>query len=173
MIEIEVKVKANLRAVEKRLTEEGANLVSEERHIDTYYNAPHRNFSETDEALRLRSTGRENMLTYKGPRFGTASKSRREITLSVALEPTEELLSSLGFSQFGQVAKSRRNYELGGLSVSLDDVENLGTFIEIEALAEGKDFQFHEKRVMELLERLGFSQGEIIRDSYLELIYGK
>jgi adenylate cyclase class 2 len=173
MIEIEVKVKADLKGVEERLIEEGADFVNEERQIDTYYNAPDKDFAETDEALRLRSVGRKNMLTYKGPRFNTASKSRKEVTLSVSRKPIEELLSSLGFSRFGQVIKLRRNYRLGDLSVSLDEVENLGTFMEIEALAEEKDLEFHEKRVIELLEKLGVSQDEIIRDSYLELIYGK
>jgi len=173
MIEIEVKVKADLKAIEKRLVEEGANLVSEERQIDTYYSAPHKDFAQTDEALRLRSVGRKNTLTYKGPRLGTVSKSRKEIVLSVPRKPIEELLGSLGFSKFGQVIKSRRNYELGSLSVSLDNVKNLGTFMEIEALAEERDFETHERRVIELLEKLGFSQGEIIRQSYLELIYGK
>ncbi len=173
MIEIEVKVKTDLKGVEERLIEEGADFVNEERQIDTYYNAPDRDFAETDEALRLRSVGRKNMLTYKGPRFNTASKSRKEVTLSVSRKPIEELLSSLGFSRFGQVIKLRRNYRLGDLSVSLDEVENLGTFMEIEALAEEKDLEFHQKRVIELLEKLGVSQDEIIRDSYLELIYGK
>jgi adenylate cyclase class 2 len=173
MIEIEVKVRANLEVVEKRLIEEGANLVSEEQQIDSYYNAPHRDFSQTDEALRLRSVGRKNILTYKGPRLGIVSKSRKEIALSVSRKPMEELLGSLGFSKSGQVIKSRKNYKLGDLSVSLDDVKNLGTFIEIEALAEERDFEFHEKRVIGLLEKLGFSQGEIIRQSYLELICSK
>ena len=66
--------------------------------------------------------------------------------------------------------KLRSNYRLGDISVSLDDVENLGTFMEIEALAEEKDFELQEKRVLELLEKLGFSEGDIIKDSYLELI---
>jgi len=173
MIEIEVKVKADLKAVEKRLLQEGADFMNEERQIDSYYNAPDRNFAQTDEALRLRSVGRKNMLTYKGPRLDTASKSRKEVTVSVTRKRTEELLSSLGFSKFGQVTKVRRNYRLGDISVSLDEVENLGTFMEIEALAEEKDLEFHEKMVIELLEKLGVSEGDIIRDSYLELIYGK
>jgi len=173
MIEIEVKVKADLKAVEKRLLQEGADFVNEERQIDSYYNAPDRNFAQTDEALRLRSIGKKNMLIYKGPRLDTASKSRKEVTVSVTRKRTEELLSSLGFSKFGQVTKVRRNYRLGDILVSLDEVENLGTFMEIEALAEEKDLEFHEKRVLELLEQLGVSQDETIRDSYLELIYGK
>jgi adenylate cyclase class 2 len=173
MMEIEVKVKADLKEVEKRLVEEGASFVNEERQIDTYYNAPHRDFAETDEALRLRSVGRKNMLTYKGPRLNALSKSRKEITLSASREPTEELLSLLGFSKFGQVLKARRSYELGGLLVSLDNVEDLGTFVEIEAVGEEKDFEFHEKRVVEMLKKLGFREGEILRDSYLELIYGR
>ena len=173
MIEVEVKVKAELKEVEKRLKEEGAILLAKERQIDTYYNAPHRDFSETDEALRLRSVGRKSTLTYKGPRVDPVTKSRKELTLSVTRQPVEELLSSLGFSKFGRVIKSRKNYKLGNFLVSLDDVENLGTFVEIEALAEEKDFEFHKKGVIELLEKLGFSQDEIITDSYLELIYGK
>ena len=172
-MEIEVKVKADLKEVEKKLLEEGANFVNEERQIDTYYNAPHRDFAVTDEALRVRSVGRKNMLTYKGPRLDALSKSRKEITLSVSREPTEGLLSSLGFSKFGQVSKLRRNYKLGDILISLDDVEGLGTFVEIEAVGEEKDFEFHEKRVVELLKRLRFREGEIIRDSYLELIYEK
>ncbi len=173
MMEIEVKVKADLKEVEKKLVEEGADFVNEEQQIDTYYNAPHRDFAVTDEALRVRCVGRKNMLTYKGPRLDALSKSRKEITLSVSREPTEELLRCLGFSKFGQVIKARRNYELGDLLVSLDNVEDLGTFVEIEAVGEEKDFEFHEKRVVGLLEKLGFSEGEIIRESYLELIYSK
>jgi adenylate cyclase class 2 len=173
MMEIEVKVKAELKEVEKRLVGEGADFVNEERQIDTYYNAPHRDFAETDEALRLRFVGRKNMLTYKGPRLDALSKSRKEITLSVSREPTEELLSSLGFSKFGQVSKLRRNYELGDISISLDNVDGLGTFVEIEAVGEEKDFEFHERRVVEMLKKLGFREGEIVRDSYLELIYGR
>ena len=173
MIEIEIKVKADLKAVEKRLIDEGARFVNEERQIDSYYNAPDRDFAQTDEALRLRSVGRKNMLTYKGPRLDTASKSRKEVTLSVSRKPIEELLSSLGFSKFGQVTKLRRNYRLGDMLVSLDDVDNLGAFLQSDALAEEKDFEFHEKRVLELLEKLRFSEGDIIKDSYLELIYGK
>ena len=172
-MEIEVKVRADLKEVEKKLLEEGANFVNEERQIDTYYNAPHRDFAETDEALRLRSVGRKNMLTYKGPRLDALSKSRKEITLSVSRRPTEELLGSLGFSKFGEVTKLRRNYKLGGLLVSLDDVKKLGAFVEIEAVGEEEDFEFHEKSVVELLKKLGFSETEIIRDSYLELICSK
>jgi adenylate cyclase class 2 len=173
MMEIEVKVKADLEEVEKRLVEGGANFVNDERQIDTYYNAPHRDFAETDEALRLRSVGRKSTLTYKGPRLDALSKSRNEITLSVSREPTQDLLASLGFSKFGQVTKFRRNYRLGDLLVSLDDVKTLGTFMEIEAVGEEKDFEFHEKKVVEALKTLGFGEGEIIRGSYLELVYGK
>lgn len=54
MYEVEVKVPADLDAVRGRLRELGAEPLGTVRQVDTYYDAPHRDFAATDEALRVR-----------------------------------------------------------------------------------------------------------------------
>lgn len=54
MYEVEVKVRADHDAVRDRLEARGAEHLGTVEQVDTYYDAPHREFAETDEAVRLR-----------------------------------------------------------------------------------------------------------------------
>ena len=54
MYEVEIKVPAELDGVRDRLRAVDAERVGARRQRDTYYDAPHREFAETDEALRGR-----------------------------------------------------------------------------------------------------------------------
>jgi adenylate cyclase class 2 len=60
MYEVEVKVPADHDGVRKRLSELNAVALGRVRQVDTYYDAPHRDFAETDEALRLRREARKS-----------------------------------------------------------------------------------------------------------------
>lgn len=54
MYEVEVKLRADRETVRARLAEAGAVREARVTQVDTYYDAPHRDFAETDEALRIR-----------------------------------------------------------------------------------------------------------------------
>ena len=74
MIEIEVKARVkDFLAIKKMLDQIGALRIKNEHQIDTYFNAPHKDFGETDEALRIReipeNSGKRLILTYKGPKM--------------------------------------------------------------------------------------------------------
>ena len=51
-----------------RLRELGAREHAEIQQSDRYFNHPVRDFAVTDEALRIRSVGDQNWLTWKGPK---------------------------------------------------------------------------------------------------------
>jgi predicted adenylyl cyclase CyaB len=86
MYEVEVKVPADVDRVAARLDEIGAEHIDSVEQIDTYYDAPHRNFAETDEALRIRAERHdgteETRVTYKGPLVEAESKTREEFETS-------------------------------------------------------------------------------------------
>ena len=70
MLEIEMKFRvADFAAVERRLAEWGAAVAVEREDADHYFNAPHRDFGKTDEALKaLRAAAdRERALRYNEP----------------------------------------------------------------------------------------------------------
>jgi adenylate cyclase class 2 len=85
MLEVEVKYPiADLAAVRANLLALGAEWVEERTDADQYFNAPDRDFKETDEAFRLRRIGSKNRLTYKGPKRDAATKTRTEIEVTLA-----------------------------------------------------------------------------------------
>jgi adenylate cyclase class 2 len=167
MIEVEVKARCDPEVADKILAM-GAVLKGTEHHHDIYFNSPMRDFRITDEALRIRIKEEGARLTYKGPKLDSLTKSRLELTAEVE-DPTamEKILAELGFSPSGEVRKRRIKYILDEITFALDDVEGLGTFLEIEAPAED-DWTDKQERVLEILQCLGL--GESIRKSYLELL---
>jgi adenylate cyclase, class 2 len=144
--EVEMKFPvADLTAVEARLALIGAKLSAAEAEPDTYFAHPARDFAQTDEALRLRRRRDAYFITYKGPKIDTTTKTRHEIDLPLATGETNfpawrSLLENLGFTAVAEVRKSRRKAHLAwrgqNVEISLDEVEQVGSFVEMEIVVE-------------------------------------
>jgi len=170
-MEVEIKAKIeSLTELERKIVKMGAELVGEFVEEDTYYNHPCRDFATTDEALRIRRIKKNGKiekveLTYKGPKVDRDTKSREEHTAELCdFEDIEQVINFLGFVKVANVKKQRKNYRFNGTTVSLDNVHNLGYFVEIECLGE---YQPCRKKVLELADMLSIDNFE--RRSYLEL----
>lgn len=147
----------------------GARHVGTIRERDLYLNHPARDFRITDEALRLRQVNDRVILTYKGPKLGTVSKTRREEEVSVdSYEKALDILKLLGFIPSGTVEKERDMYHLGDIEICIDRVDGLGNFVELEK--KGTDRENVEKELFRLAGELGLSRFET--KSYLELKFG-
>ena len=150
-----------------RLHQLGASGGERVEHDDVYLNHPSRNFADTNEALRLRSADRGNALTYKGPKRGGPTKTREEIEVPFADGPEARgqltrVFEALGFGQVAEIRKSRTTYRLTcegrEVEVALDVAEDLGTFVEVETIAEGDaDLPQAQRVVVNLAARLGLS----------------
>lgn len=174
MIEIEVKARADHERIKKLLKALDARAIGVEHHCDTYYNAPHRDFSITDEALRIRMVNGRAVLTYKGKKLDAVSKTREEFETDVDGNTMRNILLSLGFVESGVVKKMRTVFGLEDLTICLDAVNGLGEFIEVETIVElESDMELHRARVFGFLERLGIGQKDSIRVSYLEMLIGE
>ena len=174
MYEVEVKVPADHAAVRARLSDADAEALGTVVQRDTYYDAPHRRFAETDEALRIRRSegeggDRETHVTYKGPLVDSASKTRREHETGVGDgETMDSILQALGFEPAAVVEKDRARFRVGEYTVTLDDVTDVGTFVEVET--ESADVDTAREGVFELLETIGLDPDDQIMTSYLGLL---
>ncbi len=167
MIEVEVKARSP-PDIEAKILDLGGELIGVENHLDLYFNSPIHDFARTDEALRIRIKEVGARLTYKGPKLDSETKSRRELTVQVDdPKALESILESVGFSRAAVVKKKRTKYALGEAVLAVDDVEGLGTFIEVE-LSGGEDWQAQKRTALDILASLGLV--ESIRKSYLELL---
>jgi len=174
MLEIELKVQVDaLGPVREQLNKRNAQFSGRIHEHDIYYNAPHRDFGTTDEALRVRYTNNHAVITYKGAKLAKYGlKAREELNTGVESgEAFEQILVRLGFVKTAEVNKWRENYRLGTAAISLDSVDELGTFVEIEVMTDlnGPDAT---KQINTLAKEMGIV-GEPILASYLELLLSK
>ncbi|QAU12445.1 class IV adenylate cyclase [Halorubrum sp. BOL3-1] len=186
MYEVEIKVPADLDATRERLREVSAERVAARLQRDTYYDAPHREFSETDEALRIRretplsdgvssaETDRDASatVTYKGPLLDDASKTRAEHETGVDDgEALAAALSGLGFEPAATVEKRREFWSYDGFTVTLDAVTGLDEYVEIEReVDEEREVDAAREAAVEALDRLGLDADDQVRTSYLGLL---
>jgi len=177
MIEVEVKAKINnFESIKTLLKEINAEKSHIEHQEDSYFNSPIRDFAETDEALRIRKVSikkREKIfITYKGPKIDKKSKTREEIEVGIEdAKKVDKIFQHLGFKKAAEVVKNRTIYNLNQYIISLDEVEGLGPYMEIETdLEDGSDFKEELNKIFDIFKKLGITDG-FERTSYLELLY--
>ena len=178
MLEVEMKFPvADFAPLEGKLAAWGASQLKSRREEDHYFNAPDRDFAQTDEALRLRRVASTNSLTYKGPKLDPQTKTRTEIEVPLApgqeaLEAMSQLLANLGYHSVAVVQKIRRvfrtNKEGFDLEICLDEVTDVGRFVELEILAAEERLDEARRVLQAAAADLGLTASE--RRSYLELL---
>jgi len=183
--EIELKYQIDdVSQVLAKLNGMGAIEAATESHEDVYYRHPCRDFASTGEALRIRRIDGRPHITYKGGKslvsHGGVSgiKLRRELEWGLAPGDENggkmaEMLESLGFTVVAKVVKQRRPFEIefGGIkaAVTIDAVDGIGTFAEIEVLCEG---QAEQQRATEAIGGVAMQLGVMTAEprSYLRMV---
>lgn len=194
-IEVELKFRADdMPSLRSRLESLGASPGPVEAHQDLYFRHPCRDFVKTREALRVRrvqvtreveggefETVNETRVTYKGPLLPGGIKARKELEWD--LQPSdpdgqhlEELLVSLGFEPVTTVKKIRHSLLLmregREVTIAMDDVEDVGSYVEIEVIALGESkVALARDTVCKLATELNLVEPET--RSYLSLLLAK
>ena len=82
----------------------------------------------------------------------------------------KDIFEEIGFKEVRTVRKNRQYYTYENFEISLDDVEGLNPYMEIEiSLEDGNAYDDAQKSIFELFEKLGITEG-FERTSYLELL---
>lgn len=176
--EVEMKFQVdNFESTKAQLTRLGAQLHATVSQSDTYFRHPCRDFKETDEALRIRKASDGLFVTYKGPKLDQETKTRHEIEFSIGKSEAEEkqfaeFLEALSFEKVVAVNKVRREFDLeldsNHFKIALDEVENVGTFVEVETQAEESELDRCRDAVKNLATELGLKKQT--RGSYLGML---
>jgi adenylate cyclase class 2 len=136
MREIEVKAKLKDRKnVEARLKELGGELSLPSRQEDVIYNHKDANVYELGKSegavVRIRKSNGKCLLTLKKNVTSELDCIEHETEIS---DPAEmhNLLSELSFIPIVEVKKERSKCKVGDYEICLDQVDELGEFIEVE-----------------------------------------
>ncbi len=172
MIEVEIKAVLKNLSISETLKALGYLLKEEMTETDIYFNGNDRDFHRTDEALRLRRSGDRTYVTYKGPKQDRISRTRNEFETAVEdLNIMKDILTALGYKAIFTIEKSRSLYCSGNITICLDRVKDLGSYIEIETLiSEQAQKEAAVNRLLSVLDSLNIPRSELTQKSYLELL---
>lgn len=181
-IEIEIRIRLDeqkMEQVRKKLGEI-AEFVKSSSQKDEYFTPAHRNFIAPkfpSEWLSVRSRNGKTILNYKHfyPENVEITTHCNEFETEISDENSlQKILESLDFRPLMVIEKERDYYTYGDeFEIVLDNVKDLGFFVEIEAL---KDFGGHEqtkKRLMEFAAKIGIDATNMDPRGYIEMLLRK
>ncbi|MCJ7450237.1 MAG: class IV adenylate cyclase [Candidatus Nanohaloarchaeota archaeon QJJ-9] len=176
--EVEVKVQVDEEEVEetkKKIKELGGEKIEEIVEKDLYFTSPVRDFMETNECLRIRRRPDYKELTYKG-KSNEAMKEKDQFwksELDIPIEDVEKvrsLLVSIGCKELVDVVKHRQKFELEGKEITLDKVNSVGWFLEVESEVEEEKVEEAVEENQELVKKLGLGGNPVVEKPYRDVV---
>lgn len=169
LINVEIKAKSKKNAeIRKLLEERNADFKGKDHQIDTY-------FKVNNGRLKLREGSIENNLIHynrqnqKGPKQADIILYKPEPKSTLK----ELLVAALGVLTI--VDKQREIYFIENVKFHLDQVKNLGTFMEIEAI--DRDGSIGREKLLDQCEHymkmFGISEHNLVSNSYSDMILNK
>ena len=175
--EIEVKARAgNLSELASKLESLGF-VVSEpiaQRDaifVDSNY-GQFDQFQPDKNLLRIRESGEKFVFTIKQPKANQLDSIEHETEIANA-EEMKEALILMGFHEAVRVNKTRRKTRYNDWEICLDEVEDLGSFIEVEKIADDENVEKVQAELFAFLEALGVKKEDRVHDGYDTLVYLK
>ena len=168
LINVEIKAKCkNADRIRKVLRERNARCAGTDHQVDTY-------FRVVDGRLKLRQGNIENSLIfYRRP--DQAGPKQSDVALATVTDGDhlrQVLSQALGVKV--QVDKLREIYYIDNVKFHIDQVEGLGSCVEIEACGKGDG---DEPRLLaqcrEYMEIFGIREEELLEKSYSDLLMEK
>jgi adenylate cyclase class 2 len=142
-VEIEAKVRvADFTTLRRRLRELGAKSLGKNREINRFYDTPNHALRRKDSGVRIRTSvhsdkGVSHVVTFKGPRQASKYKLREELEFTTDdPDATAAVFERLGYQFELSFEKRRESWQLGRCKIELDELPQLGKFLEVEGPSE-------------------------------------
>ncbi len=163
-VEIKAKI-TDLQEIKKSIEQLCSSDPTVLNQRDIYYDAKNGRLK-----LRTFSVNEGELIYYE--RQNIEGPKRSDYSIYKTTDPVklnETLNSSL--EVIGVVEKRRTVYIYGQTRIHLDEVNNLGNFIELEVVLKAdQDFEEAISIAKEIIETLGISDKDLIKGSYIDLI---
>jgi homotetrameric cytidine deaminase len=150
----------------------GAEDKGEIRQVDTYFARAHGRLK-----LREQQSGGsplwDELIEYSRA-DSTEARASTYLRVPVADAPTLQDALDAAYGTLVTVTKRRRLLFWEGVRIHLDEVEGLGSFLELEGVAEpGSDLSVEREKVDRLRAELGIEDEDLVATSYSDLLMAK
>ncbi len=122
-------------------------------------------------ALRIRDQDGKYIFTYKLPQANQLDKIEHESEISNP-EAIAAMCEQLGFVEIIKLNKVRRKAHYNNYEICLDEVEGLGSYIEVEKMSE-EDALAVQEELFNFLKTLGIDSADRVYKGYDLLMFDK
>jgi predicted adenylyl cyclase CyaB len=123
--------------------------------------------------LRAFPDGSGELIFYKRENADGPKTSFYEVVPTAVADSLRSVLNQ-AYGQVGRVRKERTVYMVGRTRVHIDQVEGLGSFMELEVvLAENESEDKGKQEAYELMAKLGIKEDTLIDQAYVDLLNGE
>ena len=102
--------------------------------------------------------------------FLRVRKVNDQVELTFKKQKANAFLKALGYKEWVRVNKKRRTTKIKEINICFDEVEKLGSFIELEYLASDNDSNNYEDNLFALAESLDIAPTKLVNKHYDTMI---
>lgn len=174
MNEIEVKAKIpNFTDIQSKLNNLGCTFSKTLIQKDRIYLPNGIEFPDKTKGtlfLRIRDSNGKYVLTLKKQLDTEFENIEHELIIDNPNQ-ANDMAILLGFHEVLYVSKKRIKCKYNDLNICLDEIDGLGSFVEVEKLTDENDTQRVKRELFEFLETLGVKTEDQVFKGYATLIY--
>ncbi len=164
--EIEIKVKIDsFEKIEEGLKKLGCEVSEPITQNDVVFFD--KNYDgKTRNVLRIRTVNDKSILTFKRSTVDELSSIEKEVEIKNP-EIMTEMIELLGYEEYVRVNKKRKKCNYKNYEICLDEVENLGLYVEVEKMSD-EDQEIVKQELIDFLVSLGVDISKrVFRDMIL------
>lgn len=170
-IEIRAKIIKPKELIKLLRKDKETIFVDEKQEKDIYF----KHSTDTDRklVLRIRRTKKGDMLTFKSKSKGDDTAwPDVDLPLSDA-KSLENILRDSNYEEVVTITKRRTTYAKKKFEINVDQIKELGWFVEIEGRGTQRERRRIEDDIASILQIFGIDKDDIVRQGYVPLALAK
>ena len=173
MREIEIKARCtDIQSLLKKFSEQGVVVSDPVRQDDQVFGLPNEKGDNVNQApwLRIRTEThddeRRSIFTLKKSVTGQLDSIEHETEI-IDSDECGNIIRHLGFVPYVRINKTRQKAHIGDIEFCIDEVEGLGSFVEVEKLTdENADYKTITDELWLVFEQFGITRKDQVYDGY-------
>ncbi|NGX63661.1 MAG: hypothetical protein KR126chlam6_01074 [Candidatus Anoxychlamydiales bacterium] len=183
--EIEVKIQVDKKTINKaeKWLDKNAEYIGDIHHIEYYLNKPATTFffnaaegyKDALDYLRVRITKEGDSFCYKKFHMDPIEKTplycdEYEVNVSDG-KKTLELMKALGYIEQTRMEKKRKIYNFDCFEIVIDDVKDLGMFMEVELKTFVSNAKEGIKMIYNFLKKIEITKFKLQQRGYISMLW--
>ena len=120
--------------------------------------------------MRIRNTNGSYSLSLRKNGEHELDNIEREVTIDDS-EQAAEMLKYMWYYQVLEISKVRQKASYNGLTICLDEVDSLGSFIDVRKIIDADSILDIQEQLVKFLLNFGVNPEDIVHERYDTMIY--